>query len=77
MQTCSASKRLDTGALKPENDWPGIFIRGDEAIGLAQQLRYWANLKDIPSLRRLSELLDSCAVKSHEPATQVQDYPQA
>jgi hypothetical protein len=35
----STAERLETGVLKPEGDWPGIFIRGDDALAYANQLR--------------------------------------
>ena len=28
-----------TGAVQFEQDWPGLFIRGDEAIGIAFMIR--------------------------------------
>lgn len=31
--------RFETGVLQPEGDWPGIFIRGDDALGYAGRLR--------------------------------------
>ena len=34
------TERLETGVLKPEGDWPGIFIRGDEALCCAGRLRF-------------------------------------
>jgi len=35
----STTERLETGVLKPEGDWPGIFIRGDDALAYANRLR--------------------------------------
>jgi hypothetical protein len=31
--------RVATGPLKFRDDWPGVFIRGDEALGYAGKLR--------------------------------------
>lgn len=31
-------QRICTGPLRIGADWPGIFIRGDEALGLADKL---------------------------------------
>lgn len=31
--------RLETGVMTPDGDWPGIFIRGDNALGYAANLR--------------------------------------
>ena len=30
--------RVETGVIQFEGDWPGIFIRGDEALGFAARL---------------------------------------
>lgn len=30
-----AGLRVETGVMQFEGDWPGIFIRGDEAVGFA------------------------------------------
>lgn len=32
--------RLETGVVQPEGDWPGVFIRGDNAFALAQAIRH-------------------------------------
>lgn len=32
-------KRLETGRLVINDDWPGVFIRGDNAIGYAILLK--------------------------------------
>jgi hypothetical protein len=34
-----ADWRLETGRFEPKGDWPGIFIRGDQALGYARTLR--------------------------------------
>lgn len=33
------SPRVETGAVQFGNDWPGLFIRGDQAMLLARNLR--------------------------------------
>jgi hypothetical protein len=33
------SGQIPTGAIQFENDWPGLFIRGDNAIALAVSIR--------------------------------------
>jgi hypothetical protein len=38
------SRRIPTGAMQFEEDWPGLFVRGDDAIGLLTELR---RVKDI------------------------------
>jgi hypothetical protein len=32
--------RLGTGIVQPADDWPGIFIRGDDALAYASRLRF-------------------------------------
>jgi len=32
------AERPETGVVQFGNDWPGIFVRGDEALSLAQML---------------------------------------
>jgi len=32
------SGRISSGAVQFQNDWPGLFIRGDECMGLALRL---------------------------------------
>jgi len=34
-----SSGETPTGALQFENDWPGLFIRGDQAISLSSKIR--------------------------------------
>ena len=33
------SGRVPTGAIQFQEDWPGLFVRGDEAIGLMASIR--------------------------------------
>ncbi len=33
------SGRIRTGAMEFENDWPGLFIRGDDCIALLGELK--------------------------------------
>jgi hypothetical protein len=73
--------RLETGVMQPEGDWPGIFIRGDNAFGYAMQLRtLLAHMEErsksekIPnselmawaSVQELANLLLSCRVGGPE-----------
>ena len=40
MQTVTGQAvRIETGPLKFPDDWPGVFIRGDEALGYSAKLR--------------------------------------
>ncbi len=32
--------RIETGVIRFGDDWPGVFIRGDDARALAQVLHY-------------------------------------
>jgi hypothetical protein len=56
--------RVDTGVVQFGNDWPGIFVRGDAAIGASNMLRGVA--ESVPryknELLRLATLLASCDV---------------
>jgi hypothetical protein len=38
------SGRTPTGAMQFEQDWPGLFIRGDDAIGLLNEFRLIMNV---------------------------------
>jgi hypothetical protein len=57
---------LPTGPLKVGGDWPGYFIRGDEALDLARKARIAAELvEDGPLavrdfLNALADRLESC-----------------
>lgn len=31
-------KRIETGAVQFGNDWPGLFVRGDDAFGVAMDI---------------------------------------
>ena len=64
--------RMETGMMQFEGDWPGLFIRGDDAIGLMASVRAVLEFaeKSLPSLpparlvevatylNRLSEIAD-------------------
>lgn len=63
-------KRAETGVMEFENDWPGIFIRGDAALGgygfplneIADRLECGCPLTwvAIRKIRNLAKLLMSC-----------------
>lgn len=64
--------RIETGPLQFGRDWPGLFVRGDEAIGLASQIDAAQCADMLPCngpgallLQRVIDLLNSCAVKSN------------
>ena len=66
--------RLETGVVRCDGDWPGIFIRGDEAFGKCADLAFIAAVlageishergKDnaLLAIKRLQKLLKSCKV---------------
>lgn len=57
--------RQQTGPLKIEDDWQGYFMRGDDALLMAAEMRLLAdNIESMPSvvatwLRRKAELLET------------------
>jgi len=60
-----SSGETPTGALQFQNDWPGLFIRGDKAIDVASKIRHLqqrlANSQDgtvVLSLHVLGEVAD-------------------
>jgi hypothetical protein len=63
-------RRLETGAVQLGNDWPGVFIRGDEALGFADMLLRLRQEVAAPLivknsiLDELIETLRSCRVRS-------------
>jgi hypothetical protein len=62
--------RVDTGVVQFGDDWPGMFFRGDEAIGKASELRLLAaHIRagmtgvDVPKyLDRLADEFESCSI---------------
>lgn len=43
--------RVETGPLQFGDDWPGYFIRGDEAIALASSIEWLASgIKDMDAI---------------------------
>jgi hypothetical protein len=58
------ARRIDTGALRFGNDWPGVFIRGDEALEYAKWLRKLVVVEEFPDglYAGLARLLESCRV---------------
>lgn len=55
-------RRANTGVVQFGNDWPGVFIRGDEAMGFAAvadaALRGSDQLNDPLVRKHLQRLLD-------------------
>jgi hypothetical protein len=68
-------ERVETGPVQFGSDWPGVFIRGDNALWYGQKLRvmleemYRAphlsgeHKMFIASLNELADLLSSCRVE--------------
>ena len=62
------SERPETGPMQFPDDWPGVFIRGDNALAYSHVLgRAVAALKDDDAvaalvLQKLAGLLGSCGV---------------
>ena len=57
---------LETGPVQIGEDWPGIFIRGDDAGGAASMLRLMMREKPrwSPLLNEWVALLESCHVQT-------------
>lgn len=62
--------RIETGVTRTKDDWPGIFIRGDEAMHYAMQLGFLLERVEKTGdrdplgtmyARGLADLLRSCA----------------
>lgn len=62
--------RIETGPLEIDDDWPGVFIRGDNALYLAMMLQTFFDGHDDFILRvvikGLIDDLKSCDVKKEE-----------
>lgn len=58
--------RVETGPVQFGDDWPGIFIRGDDCIGFAQviqdALTKPPNTKTVYDLTKLQALFDSAII---------------
>lgn len=66
-----SSMRVDTGPLQLGKDWPGVFIRGDEALGMVDEIAAAQSVALLPAtgpaavlLGRISTLLRSCHVEN-------------
>lgn len=64
--TTNVPGRVETGPVQFNDDWPGVFIRGDNAAYLAYCLELFINgTKDFiteSQVRILVDLLKSCRV---------------
>lgn len=72
-------KRVETGPIQFGDDWPGVFIRGDNAFALAMSLQaVLGGRKDVfseASVRGLLELLQSCDTRRLNSTTPTKDRP--
>lgn len=73
MSDSDKNPRVETGPLQIDDDWPGVFIRGDQSLNFANTLRKILqvlptdrdNFKTIvfrSATENLIELLESCHV---------------
>jgi hypothetical protein len=53
------AQRVETGALQINDDWPGIYIRGDNALFYAMQLS-----RMLDQVQKLDEIIDIIGVSS-------------
>lgn len=66
------TERVETGAIQFNDDWPGVFIRGDNAFFFAMQLRHLIKYVEdgadhidfytLDAAKSLVDLLNSCAI---------------
>ena len=61
----SVEQRVETGPIAFGNDWPGVFIRGDNAMWYALQLRMVQTPDRLAAIQieQLRTLLESCQVQ--------------
>lgn len=68
------AERVETGSLQINDDWPGVFIRGDNALAYAMYLEMAINQLErqpdqgnmdmfiVHTLKDLAKLLQGCRV---------------
>lgn len=71
-QRVADTNRVETGALQFNEDWPGVFIRGDNAAFYAMQLRHLIRYVEqnadhidfwtLDTAKSLVDLLNSCVI---------------
>lgn len=80
------SKRVETGPMRFGEDWTGIYIRGDNAMCMAQDLKmldhYIANGIIAPAhfrdtIQRMADLLDSCSMLRGPNSVNMKPYDEA
>lgn len=67
--------RLETGVVRLNDDWPGIFLRGDSAFSLGLYLKTLLESEDAAeievaklNLRGYPELFMECDIRNHKDA---------
>ena len=66
--------RIETGVVQIDEDWPGVFIRGDHAQVWGRQLLQFIGSRsklDIEQLHGLAALLTSCDARNAKGAVQI------
>ncbi len=72
----SVPTRVDTGVVQFDNDWPGVFIRGDHAHLWGGQLLQFIGTRskiDVEQLHGLAVLLTSCDMRKGQNEVHVID----
>lgn len=78
--------RAETGPIQFGADWPGIFMRGDNAMYYAQQIKiilHYADKGQVPppymlsNLRGIYETMMSCAGASGEGVCKIKPFMEA
>lgn len=71
MQQVTSPRRLFTGRLGAPLDWPGVFIRGEEALALASNIENAQRADFLPvegpgaiMLAQIVDLLRACKVSN-------------
>jgi len=67
--------RINTGVLRIDDDWPGVFIRGDAAkhyLEVIRQAQAGCAALVMDDLNALEELLESCHQKSGAPVQHIE-----
>lgn len=78
------SDRPETGPMVFEGDWPGVFIRGDNAAGYAMRLRQalarlgsartFGESLEVSGLEDLASLLEGSRVDSADEKTDLRPF---
>lgn len=69
---CTRDNRVETGVVRFNDDWPGVFIRGDNAFAYAQYLKVLLAIHRESETQTLAageieglvETLESCDIRN-------------